>query len=407
MRYLGKLKDPKDLVTKEYVDVYGDYALAAYATDTASGTVATFTDGADGIPVKSLVAQITPVQAGSGEPSPTNVRPITGWTGANVTRTGKNIMASPTPTSLRNINTAGTWSDGVYTRNGVTFTPIFNAQGNLQSVTVDGTASANIDFALRVNMSATSPMVGGKLNGCPSGGSTSTYQLIAQLGSSPWTTSADNGSGVTIATFTSSWSIFIRVYSGYVANNLVFQPMVRLASETDDSFEAYTGTTYTVDWTDEVFGGSVDVATGELVSDMRSTNNFGTWNLITTATPNYFETANIVTTLDLDRRAELLCNKYKTTTPSGSVTDDMCCGFTTGGRLRVRDTRFSTAADFAASLSDAQFVYPRATPTSAEFDPVEVKTLLGDNNIWADTGNIDLTYRADTTLYIQKLISNL
>jgi ribosomal protein L11 len=32
------------------------------------------------------------VQAGSGDPSPTNVRPITGWTGAKVMRCGKNFL---------------------------------------------------------------------------------------------------------------------------------------------------------------------------------------------------------------------------------------------------------------------------------------------------------------------------
>lgn len=35
-------------------------------------------------PLKSLLVNIDPVQAGSGDPSPDNVRPITGWTGANV-----------------------------------------------------------------------------------------------------------------------------------------------------------------------------------------------------------------------------------------------------------------------------------------------------------------------------------
>lgn len=57
---------------------------AAFPTDTASGSIASFSDGADGIPVKSLVAQITPVQEGSGDPSPTNVRPITGRTSATI-----------------------------------------------------------------------------------------------------------------------------------------------------------------------------------------------------------------------------------------------------------------------------------------------------------------------------------
>ena len=64
--------------------------LASFSTNTISNqTVASFSDGADGIPVKELKITITPVQSGSGDPSPTNVRPISGWNGAN-------IVVSPT-----------------------------------------------------------------------------------------------------------------------------------------------------------------------------------------------------------------------------------------------------------------------------------------------------------------------
>lgn len=52
--------------------------------DTASGSIASFSDGADNIPVKDLTVGIEPVQSGSGDPSPSNIRPISGWTGANI-----------------------------------------------------------------------------------------------------------------------------------------------------------------------------------------------------------------------------------------------------------------------------------------------------------------------------------
>ena len=60
--------------------------------DTASGDIASFPDGADGLPVKDLTVGIEPVQDTSGgDPSPTHICPISGWTGCNVTRTGKNL----------------------------------------------------------------------------------------------------------------------------------------------------------------------------------------------------------------------------------------------------------------------------------------------------------------------------
>lgn len=57
----------------------------------ASGSVASIVDGADDIPLKSCMVAIEPVQSGSGDPSPSNVRPITGWTECNMTRDGENL----------------------------------------------------------------------------------------------------------------------------------------------------------------------------------------------------------------------------------------------------------------------------------------------------------------------------
>ena len=63
-------------------------------TDSASGAIASFTDGAGNVPLKSLVVGINPVQSGEGDPSPTNVRPITGWTGMTVNANGTEIPIS-------------------------------------------------------------------------------------------------------------------------------------------------------------------------------------------------------------------------------------------------------------------------------------------------------------------------
>ena len=53
-------------------------------TGEASGAIATFEDGSAN-PLKSLVVDINPVQAGSGTPSPSNPRAISGWSSVEVT----------------------------------------------------------------------------------------------------------------------------------------------------------------------------------------------------------------------------------------------------------------------------------------------------------------------------------
>ena len=57
-------------------------------TASATGSPASLSDGADHIPVKALTAAVEPAQAGGGDPSPDNVRPISGRTGATVKRYG-------------------------------------------------------------------------------------------------------------------------------------------------------------------------------------------------------------------------------------------------------------------------------------------------------------------------------
>ena len=51
-------------------------------------------------PLKECKVYFEPVQEGSGDPSPDNIRPITGWTGVEVTRCGKNFSTAATGTEM-------------------------------------------------------------------------------------------------------------------------------------------------------------------------------------------------------------------------------------------------------------------------------------------------------------------
>ena len=61
----------------------------------------------------------------------------------------------------------------------------------------------------------------------------------------------------------------------------------------------------------------------------------------------------------------------------------------------------------ATPTTGAQVVYELATPITYHLTPQEITTLLGQNNIWADTGDMSVTYRADTKLYIDKKFTEL
>lgn len=73
------------------------------AAVSGSGDIVSF-ESAFEKPLADLALNITPVQSGEGDPSPTNIRPISGWTGANV-------YLSPTEDNADATVYPVTWSD--------------------------------------------------------------------------------------------------------------------------------------------------------------------------------------------------------------------------------------------------------------------------------------------------------
>lgn len=284
-------------------------------TEDSSGAIATFTDGANGLPVVDLTAQINPVQSGTGIPSPSNIRPISGWNGVNVKRTGKNLLNKSAYTYLTAINIA--WG------------------GDTQ--TVDGSFMLP---AGTYTFSASEARTGIYI-------ATEAGELSRKY----------NAASLTF-TLAEKAAIRILVYQeGSTAEALLALNYQLEVGSTATAYTPYAGDTYTVDWSSEagtVYGGSIDLTTGVLT----------------------------VTHVEIAAYAG-------ETLPGGWISD--------------RDV-YSAGA---TPTTGAQVVYELATPQTYQLDPVEVRTLLGDNNIYADTGAVDVAYRADTKLYIDNAIASL
>ena len=124
------------------------------------------------------------------------------------------------------------------TINGVTFT--VNANG---SVTANGTASGNASFVLINNTE--NVYAGMQINGCPAGGSSSTYRLrfTRKDASDAWLEDRlDVGTGISTGDASARCAVLIDIMNGYTANNLVFWPMLRLASDPDNTYVPYAMT---------------------------------------------------------------------------------------------------------------------------------------------------------------------
>ena len=83
-----------DLSTRRRALMAKIIALVKMVVTSATGLVSFVTDIVR--PVK-VTCEFSPVQEGAGDPSPDNVRPISGWTGCEISHTGKNMMLSDDP----------------------------------------------------------------------------------------------------------------------------------------------------------------------------------------------------------------------------------------------------------------------------------------------------------------------
>ena len=170
--------------------------------NTASGAIASFTDGGNNVPVKQLVVDIEPVQDLHGYENP--------WPAGG----GKNKLHVTAVTQ---------------TSNGVTFT--VNEDG---TVKVNGTASSSTIFRVGEVSNGGSYII----NGSPSGAD-NTYGLRIGHGSGNTFVGRQHGADYP---YTSSDKVIIEIYvfGGQTLNNIVFKPMIRLASVSDATFAPYS-----------------------------------------------------------------------------------------------------------------------------------------------------------------------
>lgn len=363
-------------------------------SEEASGNPASFDDGADDVPVSSLKVNLEPIQTGSGDPSPTNIRPISGHSSVTVKRTGKNLANVPNATTTQ-ANVTFTVSDGI--------------------VTTSGTAGATNYIVI-----GTAHLKGGveyAITGCPSGGGSGKYGISIRDGSSHLAN--DYGSG---ATYTPSADISVNVCIRYWYNfnlsALTFKPMIRLASDTDSTFAPYNGTSYPYSLGQTVYGGSVDLATGVLTVTWasRTINGSENWALenADASHKKYWITdSTIAEASNYKTSAYIICDKLPTAINSYDYTTDYMAitawaGQTPTNYLYIMvntdntDIADATALKTWLASNPLQVVYKLATPTTVQLTPTQVNTLLGYNNI-SSSGTVDVIYHADTKLYVDKM----
>jgi hypothetical protein len=185
----------------------------------------------------------------------------------------------------------------------------------------------------------------------------------------------------------------VRPISGWTVANVVVSPTA----------DAQDGTTYPISWQAEagtVYGGTLDVTTGLLTVD-RAMVDLGTLDWQRNGDRFQFYSSNIIPAVSDKSGKNVVCSGYASGNAYSYGSNNFTiCIAESNPRVFVTDDRFTDGASFKAAMSGVQLVYELATPQTYQLTPTEVKLLLGENNVWADTGDTTLTYRPYADLII-------
>lgn len=341
--------------------VYGD----------ASGTIASFDDGGDNKPLKSLKVAINPVQA-SGTPTPSNPLPISGWTGANIKRTGKNFVniSDKTITTQTTILSRVTFPAGTYT---LSCDTINNSPIICSVRTITGLST----IINNISIPASSPKT--RRSGTFTLSEATTISIIC------------NGTS-----------------AGY---NFNVQKIMLEAGETASDYVPYDpqSTTYPITWSEagEVFGGYIDYERKKLVVNRAEYNVISTRNLTQNGDDIIAMSVSSAYRKDIIPICECFKGISKGSSAGLAVNQ---CRFT--NNLTAINFKFSapkTVDEWKAELANnpIQLILGLVEPIEYDLDePVPtITTLLGNNNIWSDTGDIlECVYQRDLNIVINKLL---
>lgn len=381
-------------------------------TDTASGAVASFPDGANDVPVESLTVSIEPVQEGSGDPSPDNVRPISGWTAAEVTAAGKNLI------KLTGAFVAAYNTDPGYMFNQPATNEVEQTSTGMEVTSAVAWSGATV---LTDSLPAGTYHVYGIVP--DSTARVTTYVLdsenviVQKLANYAFQYTINSN-----VTLDEGQKIAVSIAKN-AAGTVEIEGLQIEYGTAATAYEPYNGTTITHEFVDElgntltVYGGEDEVVGGKLrvtalehvfngadtvgLPNWRPYEGTSAWLYVPSVTPGLDNTA--------PTRLRLLCDTlapkdYDTIFYGRDVGITLVASAAFGVAVRVPVAGLTTQNAINAYLDEhpIQLIYPLAEPLEYDLTANELRTLYGDNTIFADCGDVSVTYRADVQKWVEK-----
>ena len=341
---------------------------------TVTGAIASFNNGADEVPVDSGTFYIAPSQSGTGTPSPSNPRPIVGYTGMTIYQTGKNLLHNE-------------MEDG--TTGGIDYS--LNSDGSIDcSGTVSNVNSTRI-LATNIKLPVGSYVLSGA-------DSSINLRCVVYAKDGTSANRNDTGSGVTVSITADTDYIEFRVKARTNAEvvSTTIYPMFEVGS-TPSQFEAYKAKTPIVD----AFGRTI--YGGERKTDGTLTESYGVMTFDGSENGwTAYSAGNgyLIAVSDMDRGtwyndAGSLCDIFPKQPDNNTL--GVRIGVSNNGLYVVQANTLDGVTDLASfktwlSTHNLTISYPLATPNEYTLSPISLNTYYGDNNVWCDTGDTELTY---------------
>ena len=335
---------------KSYIDEQG--------AKTVSGNPITITD-AEGMNADHVVATITPTQTGSGTPSPSNVRPFTGFSSVDVSRCGKNLLdpskIKRTVHGTENANGKWVWWN--------------------QRIKCD----QSLNYVLNCHTSITSVY------------EMTIYEYDKDLNFYYQKSYNNiNLSNIQIPAMQSNTRYFeIAFYNNTDISSYDFSNAQLEIGTSPTVYEPFNGNQYTVQLGGTYYGGTLDVTSGKLTV----TWQVGKVDGLSKNNEHYFYSNAIV---GIPNDVNIKCDREATAETTSSY--GVCLnGY---GVFRINtETAYSSGADcLAAYGGEFNVLYELPTPIEIQLTPTQVELLENNNTITTNVSSLDIKYQANTTI---------
>lgn len=333
----------------------------------------------------------SPIQAGEGDPSPENVRPISGRDNLTLTRCGENLFD---PSSL---------SGGQITE--LDGTPVYQYIDNRTNFELSVPELKNQALSLTFKLAGSDTRTT-NLKFVYTDGSSTSVVILGGLG--PVTATSDSQKTLAKITGTDSYST-----TRYIDLSATMLSLVAM-----DRFAPYQGDTYDITLPETVYGGTVDVVTGEgeKTWEFLKLNGTEAWSEYT-ASSDTIRCFAISITTSAKGIENIISNKFKYVAYvySSSIAWG-CCGnnnatakYFSVPASEIQDVpswQSYLAAQYAAG-TPVTIAYKLATPEPFEITPHPILALPGANTLYTDGNSVTVTGKQDLTYTLRQIQEQL